>query len=1617
MTNSLPRAKEPLQQGEDNQKQLRGALAVAFAVGSSLSPPSSPPHHHMDSYPEVLLAGVSPLVLTVNAISNEAHKHLYEKFLDVITCMDEGPSEHNDSGSAKPRRTSFLRLNAGGEDNYLSSSDDEEDDDLLLASSLVDHTHSLGLRTPPGALFGRSNRRRTASKDHDDEDDPNRLSVAKALDRGQGFFQRARIQSVSHRHAFPPSKDPDASRNLTEILRQQAIPPDQNQNNLQSIFAPHLRGILPHGWLEKHVNALPSVILVVCCVTASSAKEQDAQDQFLYQTVEHLAFSLVPKRRCRIHVVGLLDSTVTPHQGDGWSRAVLDRLLYQSEEDYTRLSNSSKSASPNAAFPLVRMTLIQAATDLETSGLPASPAWQDLYHKVRHDCGAYYQAQVRRCKTKLRLLAEGTTTVMPPPDALRPLWIRYMFKMAIFYEFQWKHTKSLRYLTEAYRHTAAYYQYLIQRYVAAVATNSHSRAAGSPRRPTDVAATGHDAVEVALPSSANKAAMLDWSAIVPSPPDDMIHQCRHVADWLNFKLTAAAFESRSLPGMAAANDQWRQHARVFLVPTTNTATAAALPPAWCDWSFIARQRLMLSQLAERHVPATLTTLKQQPNPQQNPFSEEWRLRCAPWRALESASEAFLQLSCALERVQKEESMDMASITADTSSESGDPDRAPFLGGLDSQGLRPLLRLALQQDARQMALRLILRAMKLFEEEQEREKRGFYAEDSYSEASSSRTGARLYYLAGGILLGQKRHAEAAGHLEKAVKFSKGWPGLELAVRKMLIECYETHMPTERTTEAGQSNSNKESSLALASMILDSYFNAEMSSSDLRRALGHFASISGGGNSLKWYRECFNDEDSTMPFTFEVTFPENIFATVGDCVKASIYVKSNLDYAVHVNSLVLMSLAGDLPISSIDLMRAKNASEGSDGGIIIQRQGEILIITELVLPKDLSIIASDDSGNGGEMQGVAGKGSFAKSARPRTAAMTSAGGARMLSADQLPKENATSQGWSMRFLGGKPLKCDGVRMVFYPVQAEKASGVEAITPIELTIEKKKPRTEANIRRTPFEEENYIASAWSRPQIFPLSHGPRSLRVLSPRAAMVVTNMTDPLTDGKAIEGAINRVLLKFQAGSREECSDIKISSTCFTVLISSEGVTKRLVPKSELAEGESSLDMSDPAYRTPVMVLPVNNPCVMDVPTPGGYQLPDGWSMAGDGQGYTGKALPKLKSQEACYVPLDFYRPSADLGDATAADICKTDFYLTITYKQERPTSKKKVSRAQRTSRRRTVRPGRGRGGADKKDEASKEEMAPPSEPTDPVDPRDEVSLEYSGTIVWGRPITAKFEQGVRKNHPSGKFHTSNSLTMNETKNEISLIHGEWITQKCILQATEPDLDAELSAIRYEAIDDPFRTKLISSTDDLVYRAEPADPGRILSGTSMFSAAFTTKVELPDGTADPAVSSLGTLVVDWLPRPLELPFEVSADGKIDGIFGHGPLALENQASSIRFACPQCHVERAPFATLVSVDPQIPTVGQDFSIRYRVENKTEMQQTVAVNWPGDDNSGSLLISGMMEGTISLGPGETQTIEYTAVALASGRVQLPAASLISTNYRTRIVDETSTQPLFVQP
>ena len=896
-------------------------------------------------------------------------------------------------------------------------------------------------------------------------------SYAKSLHHGQGFAQRARIVAISARHGFPPSKDPDGDKNRIHVCFKKEAPSirgvgmnpvatspppqalgslDTNKLIAMAKQSP-MDGILPSGWLEKHAHALPSVLIVVAQVFGKD--KQQEQDKHLINALQNLKINLAAKRQCQIHIIGIVQTGVSMIQAEQWSQTMATKVNDGDDIDTVH-----------------EITLLDVKEDLDSSQESSSSsfAMRQLHKAVRDASLSYYIHQARRTKLKLQKMA-GRDPSQSKTPLLLPLAIRYYFKVAMFYEFQWKHEKSLKFMVEAYRHAECYYRYLLQlqNFLAA----SHMRGVDHHKSHDPIQATGkadsstskpikifdssqmssttsrtsstaeedyvdgtEEGVELALstPRGGDDDRNPGFNALLTAlPPEDMIYQCRAVADWLNFKLLYTGLVSQTEGGLLAASTQWQKHGQAFCNPrrvfvsragtvtttfdkdevgdddnapsTSKTMGDGNLHNRWYDWSYVAQQRVVVSQLLERYPPRALGELGS------NQFDEAL-LRCSAWRTYQAAAEALLQLGVHVRRALRYEEQHPSSTSTgeNKATDKLDKMRSRYVGGLDNEGLLPWLKEEAHNNHQgacftpsnnfrlnclltlfcvvginaEKALECIRRSISLFESELEKAK----SKDDGSgfvERSWSRSGARIYYLAGGILHGLNRHAEATPYLETAVKYSKGWRGLELVIRRTLIECYERQL--KEKSAAGEATSQ-----AIASMILDSYFNAEMSNSDLRRALENFGAVTGSNNgAIKWYRDCIDEADSSLPFSFALTFPSATHATAGDGVNASVLIKSNLDYAVHVNSVTLLSLAGQITVPSNDMLSAKNANEGSNGGIIIQANTEILVSTQIQLPRDLNAIAIYEGGNGGEKEGTAGKGSFSKSARPRTAGITSAG----------------------------------------------------------------------------------------------------------------------------------------------------------------------------------------------------------------------------------------------------------------------------------------------------------------------------------------------------------------------------------------------------------------------------------------------------------------------------------------------------------------------------------------------------------------------------------------------------------------------------------------------------
>jgi hypothetical protein len=169
-----------------------------------------------------------------------------------------------------------------------------------------------------------------------------------------------------------------------------------------------------------------------------------------------------------------------------------------------------------------------------------------------------------------------------------------------------------------------------------------------------------------------------------NPPFDMSNQCRRVADWLNFKLLQAGFQSSSFSesdqGILAASAQWRRHCRVFLKHDDPN------DPLWGFWSYVSQQRLVMSQLAERFPPRSFTSFS-------GLAKEEVLMQCSAWRNYMAAAEAKLRLGVEVRKAVT----DMETVSTVPLPKANL--RGKFIGSMDSDGLGPWLHEESKRDHR------------------------------------------------------------------------------------------------------------------------------------------------------------------------------------------------------------------------------------------------------------------------------------------------------------------------------------------------------------------------------------------------------------------------------------------------------------------------------------------------------------------------------------------------------------------------------------------------------------------------------------------------------------------------------------------------------------------------------------------------------------------------------------------------------------------------------------------------------------------------------------------------------------------------------------------------------
>ena len=1457
-------------------------------------------------------------------------------------------------------------------------------------------------------------------------------SFAEDLQQGQSFFQRSRIVSCSARHGFPPSKDATGKSNRVIALTglkagQQPLryPTPHQYRQMQKKAKARLKsakpidGILPKGWLEKHAAALPSVIIVVTQIHVPNQDIQQRQDELLSQALENLEYSLAPKRRVDIKVVALIQEGVSPISADQWSqeqwsRGTLGRLPSILQRDnYQKVSSSSDPASIITLLEIRELrvdrdtALPAAISKPSTSPLPA------LYRGVRRSSLRYYKDRSREVKEKLLRLRTASSR----SPVLLPLLIRYCFKAAIFYEFRWKQEKSLKYMVEAYRLVETYYNYLLfwkdLRETGAFADYSDESDSSQGELEAPILSTpssdevfdAAEGVEMSLPGSMSS----DTSPISlndlltetpPIVPADMIHQCRKVADWLNFKILQMCLTSQNRSGIIAASTQWQRHSKTFCCPRRSFLNTASAP--WLDWSYVAQQRVVVSQLLERYPPRSIGELGSQTNTGDS-FDEDL-IRCCPWRTYEAAAEAILKVGHRIRAVV--EKGGLSSLRPPAHSLQPSIDRVRYVGDIGHDGFRPSFEEESQKSHIERALNCVLRGISLYEKEQEK------LEKAQTLIQWSRSGTRLYYLAGGALLGLNRHSEAVPYLEKAVKLCKDWIYMQSLVRRLLVECHEQR---DGGDIVGPIPDDDGSRRTRTSFLLDSYFNARLTSDELAIALEKAIGIIGvdvggdGGDDrfLQWHCDFIDDKiagSSTAPFSFSLTFPTCTHGMPGGKVEASIWIKSNMQYTVSINRISMITVLGPLFVPSKDFPSDVNPTDDPSGTITIQPNETVEFKTELILPAYAQNPADGGSDQSGEPKRSTGNGSGPKNttSRLRSGGFTAAGGSQYSYLDENEDKAPSVVPWSTRCLGGKPLRCEGIILTFSLVSSTRSS-----TLIKLVIEAKQPEAQPNTKRTIFDENNYLSSAWKRLPTLPMDKGPRCLRLLSPIANMTVWNVTESLTNGKALEGTVNRVVLKLKAARNEICHDVVIRVTTSSRLTAPDGKEKQI----SLPDGESSSedvqDMMNPRVRAPVLVKP--DPSSNSFMTDFGYLLPSGWVLAGEGQSvddhYT-IAAPTIKAGESTYVCFDVYRPTPEpLGvhikgnqevvqETKSLNDCKceTNINVSIRYHQET---------------------------AHDNDTAKSDETGA----------NDFVSLDHCVNLHWISPMSVAFHSKAKKAYPSGNQHPSNIVpdhpiqekeSPDGSENETIVIHDGNVFTKGILNpiASTDWLDIEIDRVQFietESKNTNCKFRLVSGLDDggTIYQGKPSNPCRILRTGSKLSFAWMSKCSMDlEYREDSLTTPIGTISVHWNPSPIGLVEDLPFINKDNFSGRHGPLQLE-RSSVCRFSGPFCRIESAPFEVLPGSLPESIKVAVPFEVTYSIRNKTPVDQELEMILndslaPNDESSkDEFLTGGLAHEKTSLQPFESYSFSYTTIPMKVGKVDLPPISVFSRRFRTWIIRE----------
>jgi len=1056
---------------------------------------------------------------------------------------------------------------------------------------------------------------------------------------------------------------------------------------------------------------------------------------------------------------------------------------------------------------------------------------------------------------------------------------------------------------------------------------------------------------------------------------DMIYQCRAVADWLNLKLLLVlntisgsatnlnakgitTNKSRNdLSGMMSLANQVRTHSQVFLSkPMTLTYGCAFqhliqnenesnynLDEVWYFWQYVAHQRQVFSEFTEQFTNEPSNVL----------LKFEMRSQLSPVKHYMSTGESLLQLGLAIwneMKVQQQICGHELSLEKQNLSHSSSADnRQRFVGSLAVFELSTKFEEEKVRDHLEIALESLNHALKLMDKE-----------DLSSKAPNKLLYARLHYLIGGVLMKQGKFQEAIEPLQKSLSASLVFPSLHALLKKALIKCYKT-----ATSDAQGTNTNdhlRKMMDSLLSLILDTQTNDILSKSTLKSLMNDIFTSYASNLSDQIVEWPFEPEEK-QPIEFVLTFPNQSYAIEGDEVIALLQLHSNLKTPVHLSNILIEP---NFDVIKIELQNGLNC--------VLKPNSSIQVSVKVLLPGDFSKNVDQKLV---QIQTL-------KTEKPKMCGLTMIGGGVY---------SQKKKGMKKILRGGICVGCAAIQInLTLPNSNAPSVKIRIHSAHRGSIPPPPQNNQQAIKRSTLEDDNFIYSAWGRPSSFPMSSGPRCLRVVCAQPDLEIVDLTTSATKGKLMEGTVNRIMLKITAGPTEYCKNMMMSVLCSSSFEEESSKSKSLLDQ----EQQSNINPAEPS-RIPQLVEYNDNKIHQNEKE----NFPSGWTVniKNSGRGSRDDWKPvidTLKGGSVTYASFDLFRPLSEYQEKEQR--CITNFLVTIKYSQIRPNQC-----------------GSSKDG-------------------------DVVVQEYRGSATWCSPINAdvSFLPAMKKVLPSGNRHQSNSVSNTGSVNDDSaILSGGKALLRCTLAASDAinNLGVVLKNVAFETNggeETKCNVELVpfgkghSTQSNLLYSPESNAFCRNLNAGTKVNVAYAVRATVASDNVHPATEEsiinarLGAVSVSWSPVPLQLPDPTYFIPKDEYGENYGPLRLQ-QVMPVKQRGPTCYIEVTPFEATFKTIPPMPKVGSPFEVRYEISNKTNLHQRLRVLMNDSDaivSSNSMLVSGVINGEIVLGPLEKKILSYSLLVTKVGKITIPAFDVSSVRYNTWVIHHRSSMDkVFVSP